>query len=551
MTSPKSFCKQYFCAIVVALIFIKLLLVADIAVHIRFSPFDDSLYVDRAYAFLIKGGWGGSYDAYVLAKIPGMSFWLVANRWLGIPYLLSINLFYCLAGLLLIRAAARAGVEDGFLLIAYSMFLCNPITFAVEWALVMREALSSVITITLLGISLKIMVSSKDKLPSGWMLAWGLIFAFGQLLREEDRLLWAYLILFGGASMWLRRDAFTHRIKGRFAILMLFIPALLSSLVGYGVRSYHESLFGAPILSDYSEGEFPRLMATLRSIESPIDNRLVMLPQEVIQKLRPLVPDFAPVLDRLPAPGIHTFSCKSHGVCDEWSNGWMPWWVKQASAEAGLTPTLVAGQEYFKSIREQIEALCQQSHLRCRFSGEGIIPPMEFRWFRSYIQEFSRIAAMLIYPKVSVVSASDQPVNASRDLVERYQHVTMTSVTENPLPDRVTLVGTLQAELRGTFAVMGAFLNGLAVIVGMVTIIWRGIMYPSVPVTPIYLLCLAFFGYSLIRLLALAYVAVFLGPFEPRIVFSTYTGLGLLGVFAVWDSIQARKKFQFLRYKYA
>jgi hypothetical protein len=551
MTKLPSLFDHYFWHTVVALVTFKLFLVSDIAVHIRFSPFDDSLYVGRAYAFLTgSSGWGG-YDAYVLAKLPSMSYWLVTSRWLGIPYLLGINILYCLAGLVLVQAAAKSGVKNTVLLFAYFVYLFNPITFGIGWALVMREALSSVFTVALLGVSLQILSTSKQLLPWGWILGWGLLFAFGLLLREEDRILWAFFILFASVTLWARRDSVARLIDRKFMLLLLSAPIVLSSLVNYGARSYNEYYYGAPILSDYSEGEFPKLMASLRSIDSPIDNRLVMLPQDVIQRLRPLVPDFVPVLDRLPAPGIQTYSCKLQGVCSEWSNGWMPWWVKMASWESGLTPSFLAGQAYFKSIREQIEVLCRSNKLSCQTKGSGMIPPMELRWFRSYLHEFSSVLSMLIYPTVDTVAMDAQPVNASKRLVEQYQYVTMTSVTENPPLDNNFSFGTVQAKWRNILSFADAFLIGTALIFGSFAIVWRWVMYPGVALTSLYQLCVVFWIYSLIRLLALAYVAVFIGPFEPRIIFSTYTGLGILGILVIWDSIQTHKKFQFIRYRNA
>ena len=83
--------KKLYVPALLFLIVLKLFIVSDIAVHIRFSPIDDALYVTRAYEFLSGNGWG-NYDAYVLAKLPGMSLWLVGSRLLGIPYLLGLNL---------------------------------------------------------------------------------------------------------------------------------------------------------------------------------------------------------------------------------------------------------------------------------------------------------------------------------------------------------------------------------------------------------------------------------------------------------------------------
>ena len=158
---------------------------------------------------------------------------------------------------------------------------------------------------------------------------------------------------------------------------------------------------------------------------------------------------------------------------------------------------------------------------------------------------------MPIYPIVDLVAMDAQPVNASKRLVEQYQFVTMTSETENPPLDNKDSFGVAQAEWRNTIAFTNAILIGVVVIFGSFAIVWRWVMYPGVALTPLFQLCAVFWAYSMLRLLALAYVAVFLGPFEPRIVFSTYTGLAMLGILAIREAIQAHKSFQFIRHKNA
>lgn len=549
MTYQFTYHRHFFWAFALFLIALKLLLVSDIEVHLRFSPFDDNVYVSRAYSFLTDGNWG-SYDAYTLAKLPGMSYWLVSSRLLGIPYLLGINILYCFAGLLLIHAASNAGVSKQILLITYVVYLCNPVTFSIGWALVMREALSSVITVALLGVSLLILISPKNKLPFGWIFCWALLFSFCQLLREEDRLLWIFLIMFGCIAVWLRRDSASNKINYAFTIVLFTLPSMLTTFAGHFVRNHNETNYGAAILSDYNEGEFPMLMAAIRSIDSPVDNRLVMLSQEVIQVLRIHVPEFIPVLDRLPSPGFQTYSCKLQGVCSEWSNGWMPWWVKQASYDAGLTSSLAEGQAYFKMVRVHIEGLCGARILTCKPNGQGIIPPMELRWFRPFIHELSRITAMLISPNIELVSADSQTITAARVLIMKYQIVTMTNFIENRfLSDKNTdTLVTAQEGWRRSLALIDAFVIAVVIVLGSIALIWRWMMYPGVPASPVVNLCVVFWVYSVFKLLALSYVAVFFGPFESRIVFASHIGLSVLGIFVISDTIQAHHKFHSMRY---
>ena len=539
--------KKYYMPALLFLIGLKLFLVSDIAVHIRFSPIDDALYVSRAYEFLSGNGWG-NYDAYILTKLPGMSFWLAGSRLLGIPYLLGLNILYSLAGLLLVKEVAKLDVPRSILLIAYFIYLFNPITFSVGWALVMREALGTVITVTLLAVSLRILINLKNQLPLGSIAAWIILFTCGQVLREEDPIMWVYFALFLGGIFLAQGRLQNRKFLFRFGLVMLVTAILSTSFVSYGVRLFNQKYYGAPIKNDFNEGEFPKLMATLRSIESSVDNRLVMLPQEVIKKLIRIVPDFAPILERIPDPSLQTFSCKLNGVCAEWSNGWMPWLVKKAAAEVGRTPTLSEGQNYFKSIRNQIEALCASGELRCRPNGDGILPPMQLRWFRAYLQSLAVLIKRATYPAVSVITSDDMPVNAAQSLVEIYQQVTMTHVTQNPKPDDSPgEISKLQSQWRTIVALFVFHFNGLIILLGSTALVWRLVMYPGIKVGPLSIICMVFWIYSLVRLLALAYVSVFFGPFEPRMVFSTHTGLGVLSIFSIWDLFQARKEYYLKR----
>src|SRR5512143_1663892 len=147
-------------------------------------------------------------------------------------------------------------------------------------------------------------------------------------------------------------------------------------------------------MHDFGEGEFPRLISAMRSLESKKDNRLVMITQEALGRLRAEVPRLAPVIDRLPRPGPGTYSCKRYGVCSEWANGWMLFWIKDAAFEAGLTPDAVSAQKFFRQARLDIERACGDGRLTCRDKGQGLMPRFELRWTRAYLKELRALVEM-------------------------------------------------------------------------------------------------------------------------------------------------------------
>ena len=514
--------------------YVKLLYVLNIDVHIRYSPFDDSLYVLRAFDYIHGNAWG-PYDEYILSKLPGISIWLVVSRSLGIPYLFGINVLYCLAGLLVVHGVLKEGIKKEGVLIGYCVYLFNPVTFNIGWSLVMREALSSIFTVAIVGISLQLL-NNKNKASFLWIIIFSVLFGFVQIIREEDKLYWVYLFLLMGA---LQLHNKTNNKKAFYiSIIILIFSTFSTMIINSALRSYNESKYGLKILNDYSEGEFPKLMANLRSIDSNIDNRLVMVPNEVIQKLKILIPEFKPVLDRLPEPGFLTYSCKLHGVCNEWSNGWMPWWIKKSIGEAGFSPNLIEGQAYIKSINSKIENLCSSAHLKCQMRGEGLIPVFELRWTRAFVYELFTLIKMVIFPELNFYVSEQNHLNVSESLLYKYEYVTLSKLFSIENYSKALINDEIF--IKTSLDILSIF-YGILISLGIIASILRYFYYPGYHITSTFLVCVIFIFYCIIRLFALSYIAVFMGPFETRIIYSMNTCLSMLCIFVIIDCFNARK----------
>jgi hypothetical protein len=223
------------------------------------------------------------------------------------------------------------------------------------------------------------------------------------------------------------------------------------------MRSYVERHYGVPLLHDFGEGEFPLLIAAIRSVESRKDNRFVMVTQEALGKIRIAVPAFAPVIDRLPAPSQTSYSCERFKVCSEWTNGWQLFWIKDSAFASGLTeeqaalyaqgrtwirdpafasglaPTLPAAQAYFRKVRREIERACQEGRLKCRDKGQGLLPPFELRWTRAFLHEMAGVLRMMTMPGIGVVGPPSPTRSVDVDLGRVYQMVTMTHQYDSQL----------------------------------------------------------------------------------------------------------------------
>ena len=528
----------------------KLVLVSDMSVTINYSPHDDSLYVERAFALLSGQGFG-PYDSRVLVKYPGISMWLVGTRLAGLPFLLSVNLVYFAAAWYMLAALLRCGTVRWVALLSFGFLLFNPITFGVEWTRVIREPLSVGLFVALTASMLHIAAGMAAGQRT-WIhqVLFSMVFAFSLYLREDDRLLWGLLALFALAMIWQARQRAGDwpGIKVLPLLAVLLVPIGAALAYETVLRDFVERHYGLRILHEYSEGEYPKFMAAVRSIDSVKDNRMVMVPQETLQKLRDVVPRLAPVIDLLPPPGPGTHSCRLHGVCSEWANGWMPFWIRDAAYRAKLTPTLPAAQEYFQKARLDIERACQDGQIKCTPRGSALVPPMELRWARAYVAEAWRLTRMALRPAPNVISTYQLIYDVPVELGRKFQMITMTDRFDTELqtnfahragvPVFISPLAWARMQIVMPYQV-GAFILLLAAIP---VLAWRLWTVERRPVSPLAVVTMVIGLYFFARFAILSYVAVFMGAFDPRMMFSTYTVAVLLALPFIYDSSRQGRK---------
>lgn len=423
---------------VLVLVLSKLFLLSGSAVQMVFSPHDDGLYVSRAFHLLMDGSLG-TYDARLLVKQPGISLFLAGNRLIGIPYLLSINLLFALAGIYFIAALSRLNINRLLLLFVFGVYLFNPVSIDHQWFRVMREPLSISLLVIMLASMLFVLAELQEKrLSLMHLVMLAMSFAFALMVREEDRLLYALLVMFALLVFWQYQPIFRDQnwLKRTGVLFLICLPFTLATIGNSVMRSYVERHYGAPLLHDFGEGEFPGMIAAIRSLASHKDNRHVMITQEALAKIRIAVPMFAPVIDRLPSPSETSYSCGRFRVCSEWTNGWELFWIKDAAFQAGLTPTLPAAQAYFRNVRLGIERACQEGKLKCLDKGQGLLPPFELRWTRAFLQEMSGILQMMTMPGLAVVGIPPATYPVDVDYGRMYQMVTMTHHYDSLLQSR-------------------------------------------------------------------------------------------------------------------
>lgn len=520
----------------VVLVAARLALSADLSVHVVYSPHDDSLYVERAY-HLLRGEAFGPYDSRVLAKYPGLSLWLAGTGVLGIPYVLSIDMLYIAAGLYMATALRSAGSGRWVALAALGLYVFNPITFGNEWIRVIREPLATGLFVLMLAAMTHILASlDTGRAPWAHLGVLAPVFAFALFVREDDRLLWLLLAIFGLALGWRFMWRNPRRPALGFLMATIVTPAVLGVAYESGLRGFVEHHYGGPIIHELSEGEYPRLLAAIRSIHSAKDNRMVMVTQEALSKLKREVPAFRPVIERLPPPGSRTFSCRIHGVCTEWSNGWMPFWIRDEAYRAGFTASLPEGQAYFRTIRTAIETLCEAGRFACRDKGKGLVPPMELRWTRAYVAEAWRNLKLALAPDPNTVTIRREEA-VPPSVADMYRTVAGAKASATASEGRTEVLGDLRVAIAMPYQLLGVVL----ILAALAALFWRWWSSDRVPMGSVALMGSVFAIYSIGRVAALSYVAVYMGKFDPRMMYSTYAAAMMLALPVVAEAIEAAR----------
>lgn len=520
---------RWFWAGILILVVVRIALTWSQTVTAVYGPHDDTLYATRAM-YLLKGQAFGPYTSTTLVKYPGLSLVLAFFGKLGIPYLAALNFLFVGAVLYFTLGLLAARVHPAVAFVSLACGLFNPFSFDLEWTRLIREPFTSVLFVLLAGGFLFVFQRMHE--GRGWLPHLALlsaVLAIASITREEDVLLYSLPVLAAAYLLWRGRQRLSRAVLMK-ALWIFAVPVCAALLVNAGMRAYIGDRYGLPILHDYGEGEFPKLIVAMRSVQQKKDNRYVMISRETLDNLQREIPLLRPVIRRLPLPAKDTPSCVWLGVCSETANGWLPFWLKDAAFEAGFTPNLVVAQRYFRTVREQIERACEELRLACRNTGSGFFPPFELRWTRAFVTEWTALARMLLRPDKA---PRTEIASFSSPRLEKEIRALVNEPAPKAAPADFASEAPAQAKDSGT----RRFHQGY----------WTLYSAALMPVMLLGFLALAcmldadnpaneavcFLGaitvaYLLIRITALAYIAIYMGRYEPRMVLSPNIFLSLL-----------------------
>ena len=500
----------------------------------RYSPYDDNLYLYGA-EHLYKYGTLGDYLYHPLLKLPGFSVLIVFLKNLGLPYILTLNFLYFISVCYLGYVAYKLTQNYWVLICGVLVALVNPIAISSDWFFVMREPISCIADILILASSLFLAKNGLNRKSFPHLIVLGLVFLATQFLREEDMLRWAYLLVFGLLILW------QNKFQRRFVVVIisfLSVLFLLYQLTDFSYRTFVNKTYGLPIKHEISEGELPKLLSNLRSISVGKENRMATIKWDALSKLSLSVPEFKQIYDHLPIPSANSLSCNRLGVCKEWSYGYLVFWILSATTDSGVATNLVQAQKFYHVLNDKIKEKCSRREIICKTENERLIPSFEIKWTRAFFEEARKNLTSVLFP---FLTGYDSSVVNAIPTVALSSYESTLGVSKNKWV--VENYGLTLSRIRISIVPILRLLIAPLLIFCIFLLLLKPALFPGFCITPIYVVAISYFLYSLLRLIVLAYLAIYMGGYEDRMFFSTYVGLLSLSAYVIYDWFVSKRNY--------
>jgi hypothetical protein len=350
------FVQRRFLWLIGAAVALKWLAISDVGFSYLGDLRSDGSYVRRAYEYLANGSFG-PYDGTTLSGGPGISWWVAAIHAAGLPYVAGAHLAFAASLAFFVWAADRCGFSRAGLLFAFVVVLFAPQTLDVHWFSVTRAPLLTILLVAIGGCMLLVF---ETLARGGW--PWfsstllGIAIAALGLVEDNAKVLLAAPVLIVLVAAWVGRRQL-RAIGGRL-FCVVFLPWIVVFAADHGARSWVEARYGARILDELSEGEYPKLWAAMMRVE-PFEPG-AEVSRAALENLRAHVPAIAPAISALPNPG----TCPDARHC-EWRGETLKITLLAVAHGAGLTPDLGSAQRFYREVRLAIVHACSDETLSC------------------------------------------------------------------------------------------------------------------------------------------------------------------------------------------
>lgn len=383
---------------------------------------DDMLFISLAAA-IRDGHWLGPYNNLTLAKGPIYPLWLALSSLTGLSVLLTQQMLYALAALVLTAALLPLLRTPLAATVCYVILLYNPVSW--QFWRILREgiypALTMLVMSGLFGAYLRRHQVGWQIWP--WVGLFAVIFPLFWLTREEG--LWIIPIV--GGLLLLTMVALWRRLWWT-AVSALLVPIVCFGLVSGAISTVNRSYYGAAITTEFAGTNYVAAYRVLVRVEPAhwIDH--IPVPEATRQDLYRVSPAFAELASYLEGELGHrwqAYSCDRllSNSCQDLSGGTFMWTLRDAVAAAGYYRSATAAEQYYHRLALEVQAACDQHAIACSAPMPGLLPPWINRYAPVLLQTVLHgIVTVVHYDNIRTVGSASNGSPHQRALFQQITH---------------------------------------------------------------------------------------------------------------------------------
>lgn len=338
------------------------------------SGIDDMLMI-RAGMSLAEGGWLGAYGGMAIAKNMGFALWLALLHTLGIPVLLgnaALWLGACGFAVWCLRPLFAGRLPR---LLLFAFFAFQPVSFAFFTQRVYRDAIFPALCLAffagVLGLGLRL-GSPRVRGALACALGAGLGFAGAWLTREDGVVLGVFAVCALGAILLFAifSKAARRRVAKAVCAVLPFV-VLVAGIAGFS--ALNDQHYGVFMVNDLNSGSFPEAYGSMVAVSAAESGYTGQTPvtKAALEKMYAEAPSLALLREELESgPALSGFGDVESGEY----GGSFYFGLRLAADYAGLTPTAQAAQEYWATVRAEIQQAVAEGRLQSVAARASTVP---------------------------------------------------------------------------------------------------------------------------------------------------------------------------------
>lgn len=388
---------------------------------------DDGMMVKMADS-LLKGEWLGSYSEMTLVKGVFFPAFLAVNSFLGIPYSISVPLFYSAACVVFIYGLKKLFKTELPLYILFIVLMFNPISFGNEtFARVYRNCLVAGQVLFITGGMIGMYLNRFEK--DGTLLLWSLIGSIGvaSLWHSREDGMWIIpltmgVIILTGITVAVKKELkFPEKLR---KIAITLCPVAILIVITIFIASMNYAYYGIYTTNELNDSNFTKTIKSMYAVVPDQEIHHVSVPRSSMEKLY----EASPTLN-----GIHE---EINSSLDRWSwydkdlpvreveDGWFFWAIREAVANSGYYRDAQTADQFYAQVNAELEDAFATGKLQSRATlPSALLSP----WRDAYWEELPKSFIVVVHYVAGYEAIQTSIVNSiddGRNGLRLFEHVT-------------------------------------------------------------------------------------------------------------------------------